>query len=116
MPAVYSALDVFALPSWREGFSRSAMEAAACGVAMVLSDVRGCREIGDDGVHLRLAPPGDADAWSAVLGELIADPAQRARLGAAARQRAAVSFDQRRVAAQSVAAYRDTAARRARWR
>ena len=31
MPAVYSALDVFVLPSYREGFSRSAMEAAACG-------------------------------------------------------------------------------------
>lgn len=116
MPAVYSAFDVFALPSWREGFSRSAMEAAACGCAMAVSDVRGCREIGDDGVHLRLVAPGDADAWTAVLGELVDDAAQRRALGAAAAERARVSFDQRRVAAQSVAAYRDVAARRARRR
>lgn len=109
MPAVYSALDVFALPSWREGFSRSAMEAAACGVAMAVSDVRGCREIGEDGVHLRLVPPGDAEAWTRVLGELVDDAEQRRALGAAARQRAGVSFDQWRVAAQSVAAYRDSA-------
>ncbi len=46
MPAVYSALDVFVLASYREGFSRASMEAAACGVPMVLSDIRGCREIG----------------------------------------------------------------------
>lgn len=111
MPAVYNALDVFALPSWREGFSRSAMEAAACGVAMAVSNVRGCREIGDDGVHLRLVPPGDADAWTRVLGELVDDRGQRRALGAAARQRAGVSFDQRRVAASSVAAYRDAGLR-----
>ncbi len=43
---VYSALDVFVLPRYREGFSRSAMEAAACGRAIVLTDIRGCREIG----------------------------------------------------------------------
>lgn len=83
MPAVCSALDVFALPSWREGFSRSAMEAAACGVAMAVSDVRGCREISEDGVHLRLVPPGDAEAWTRVLGELVDDAEQRRVLGAA---------------------------------
>ena len=49
MPAVYAALDVFVLPSYREGFSRSGMEAAACRVASVLSDIRGCREVGRDG-------------------------------------------------------------------
>ena len=46
MPDVYAALDVFVLPSYREGFSRSGMEAAATGVASVLSDIRGCREVG----------------------------------------------------------------------
>ncbi len=42
VPAVLSAFDVFVVPSsHREGFSRSAMEAAACGRPMVLTDIRG---------------------------------------------------------------------------
>lgn len=113
MPAVYSALDLFVLPSYREGFSRSAMEAAACGAAMVLSDVRGCREIGADGVHLRLVPSGDPDALMAAIASLLHDPEERRRLAHGALARARVSFDQRRVAASSIAAYRDVALRRA---
>lgn len=112
MPAVYSALDVFVLPSYREGFSRSGMEAAACGRAMVLSDIRGCREIGDDGVHLLLSPPGDIDALTNAVDRLVVDAALRDRLGAAALDRAQTEFDQRRVAAVSLATYREVADRR----
>ncbi len=60
MADVYAALDVFVLPSWREGFSRSAMEAAATGLPMVLTDIRGCREIGTHGEHLLLVPASPA--------------------------------------------------------
>ena len=38
-------MDVFVLPSWREGLPRSAVEAAASGLPMVLTDIRGCREV-----------------------------------------------------------------------
>lgn len=112
MPAVYSAFDVFALPSYREGFSRSAMEAAACGRPMVLSDIRGCREIGGDDRELLLAPPADADALTAAVDRLLTDAALRERLGAAARARAAVAFDQRAVAAASLRTYAVVARRR----
>lgn len=112
MPALYSALDVFALPSYREGFSRSAMEAAACGRPMVLSDIRGCREIGEHGRHLLLVPAGDADALTAALDLLIGDAGLRDRLGAAAAQRAGEAFDQRAVAQVSIDTYRLVAARR----
>lgn len=112
MPAVYSALDVFALPSHREGFSRSAMEAAACGRAMVLSDIRGCREIGRHEQHLLLVPPRDLGALTEALARLLADPALRNRLGQAAHQRAQEAFDQRRVAQASIDTYRLVAARR----
>ena len=105
MPAVYSAFDVFVLPSHREGFSRSAMEAAACGRAMVLSDIRGCREIGTHDEHLVLVPPRDVDALRAALARLVDDRATRDRLGAAAAARASTAFDQRRVAARSLATY-----------
>ena len=112
MPALYRALDVFVLPSYREGFSRSAMEAAACGLAMVLSDIRGCREIGTHEEHLLLVPVRDPGSLHDAVARLLADPALRDRLGAAAKARAAADFDQRAVAAASLEAYAEVASRR----
>lgn len=112
MTDVYSALDVFVLPSHREGFSRSAMEAAACGCAMVLSDIRGCREIGVDGEHLLLVPPGDPEALTSAIERLIGDRGLRTQLAVNAEARARVEFDQRRVAAISLATYDRVLARR----
>ncbi|NUU25129.1 MAG: glycosyltransferase [Streptomycetaceae bacterium] len=112
MPDVYAALDLFVLPSYREGFSRSAMEAAATGVPMVLSDIRGCREIGTHGAHLLLVPPGDAAALAAAIDRMLTEPAMRARLAAAARERALVEFDQRRIAQMSLDTYRAVARRK----
>lgn len=105
MPAVYSALDVFVLASYREGFSRASMEAAACGVPMVLTDIRGCREIGRHEEHLLLVPPKSREALADGIERLIDDPRLRALLGAAARRRALVEFDQRRVANASLSTY-----------
>lgn len=105
MPDIYAALDVFVLPSYREGFSRSAMEAAASGLPMVLSDIRGCREIGTHGEHLLLAPPGDARALTTALDRLLTEPALREQLGTAARRRALEQFDQRAVARVSLETY-----------
>jgi len=112
MPAVYAALDVFVLASHREGFSRAAMEAAACGVPMVLTDIRGCREVGDDGIHLTLVPPHDGTALARAVGALLGDPELRARLGDAARRRALAEFDQRRVARVSLDTYAEVARRK----
>lgn len=112
MAAVYQALDVFVLPSYREGFSRSAMEAAASGLPMVLTDIRGCREIGTDGEHLLLVPPGDPDALVTAIERLLRDADLRLRLGAAARVRARQSFDQRGVARRSLETYWAVAQRR----
>jgi glycosyltransferase involved in cell wall biosynthesis len=113
MPDVYSALDVFVLPSYREGFPRSAMEAAACGRPMVLTDIRGSREIGSDGVEAVFVPARRADELAGAIEALIADEARRNRLGEAARERAAVHFDQREMARRSFAAYEGVARRKA---
>ncbi len=59
----YAAMDVFVLASHREGFPRAAMEAAAMGLPVVATDVRGCREVVDAGDHRRARPrarPGRA--------------------------------------------------------
>ncbi|CCH72299.1 hypothetical protein BN11_1520012 [Nostocoides australiense Ben110] len=112
MPAVYSAFDVFVLASYREGFSRAAMEAAACGCAMVLTDIRGCREIGTDGEHVLFVPPVDSPALIRALTRVLDDPGLRITLGAAARERAMSTFDQRGVAAVSLETYRAVLVRR----
>ncbi len=117
MPAVYSAFEVFVLASYREGFSRASMEAAACGLPMVLTDIRGCREIGDEGVHLLLVPPADGYALADAVDYLLDDPMLRARLGAAARERALAEFDQRVVARTSLETYCWVAGlKQSRWR
>lgn len=117
MPAVYSALDVFVLASYREGFSRASMEAAACGSPIVITDIRGCREIGTDGEHLTLVAPKDGDALTAGIARLLDDPALRSQLGDSARARALDNFDQRQVARLSLETYRRALAERrtSRW-
>lgn len=112
MPAVYSALDVFALASHREGFSRASMEAAACGVPLVLTDIRGCREVGTHEQHLLLVEPRSATSLAAGVERLLTDESLRKRLGGAARERALTSFDQREVARASLQAYATAAGRR----
>ncbi|MGH8893774.1 MAG: glycosyltransferase [Actinomycetes bacterium] len=112
MAAVYNALDVFVLPSYREGFSRSAMEAAACAKAMVLTDIRGCREIGEHERHLLLVAPRDACGLARVIERLLDDQDLRVRLADAALGRAQASFDQRRVAVESLRTYSQIARRR----
>jgi glycosyltransferase involved in cell wall biosynthesis len=105
MPAIYGALDVFVLPSYREGFSRSGMEAAACGVASVLSDIRGCREVGANEREVLLVPPGDPAALTSAVERLLLDAPLRSRLARNARDRAQAEFDQRAIARTSLEAY-----------
>ena len=64
-------MDVFVLPSWREGMPRSAIEAAAMSRAMVLSDVRGCREVARDRREALLVPPRDPGRLTAAIIELL---------------------------------------------
>lgn len=112
MPAVYSALDVFVLACTWIGLLGPSMEAAACGVPMVLTDIRGCREIGRDGEHLFLAPVNDGRALGDAVERLLADPGLRGRLGSTARVRASMFFDQRRCSTVT-GNLRDQVARRA---
>ncbi|MFC7488060.1 glycosyltransferase family 4 protein [Knoellia sp. CPCC 206453] len=115
MEDVYSAIDVFVLASHREGFSRASMEAAACGVAMVLTDIRGCREIGTHDEHVLLVPVNDPQALGHAVERLLKDALLRRRLGAAARKRATAAFDQRVVARRSLETYAQVRSPGRRW-
>ena len=94
---LYAGFDLYVLASHREGFPRSAMEAAASGLPIVATDIRGCRQVVDNEVTGLLVPVRDPAALAAALGRLIDDRAARQRMGAAAAARALRDFDQRRV-------------------
>ena len=94
---LYAAMDVFVLASHREGMSRSGMEAAAMGLPMVATDVRGCREMIDDGRTGVLVPVGDAGALARAVASLVADRGLRQSMGEAAAQKAHRDFDERKV-------------------
>jgi glycosyltransferase involved in cell wall biosynthesis len=94
---LYGAMDLFVLPSWREGFPRAAMEAAASGLPVIATDVRGCRQVVDHGTTGMLVPVRDPDALAKAIHTLGEDPATRAAFGAAGAAKARREFDERRV-------------------
>jgi glycosyltransferase involved in cell wall biosynthesis len=105
--ALYAAFDVYVLASHREGFPRSAMEAAAMGLPVIATDIRGCRQVVDDGRTGLLVPRRDARALADAIGALAADPARRTGMGAAARAKAVRQFDQQRQIDITLAVYAD---------
>jgi glycosyltransferase involved in cell wall biosynthesis len=107
--ALYHAMDVFALASHREGFPRSAMEAAASGLPVVLTDIRGCRQIVDGGRNGVLVPVGSAEALAAGIVEVGDDPERRATMGAASRAVAEDRFDETAVVRRVLGAYLEAA-------
>lgn len=77
--------DIACLPSYREGLPLSLAEGAACGLAIVTTDVPGCREMTDGGACGVAVAPRDGSALAAGLAPLLADRATRLRMGDAAR-------------------------------
>lgn len=105
-PAPWLALaDLLCLPSYREGFGNVVIEAAALGVPTVGTDIPGLRDAVVDGETGVLVPAKDATALAAALRALLADPARRADMGAAAQRRARERFDARVVNALVLAEY-----------
>jgi glycosyltransferase involved in cell wall biosynthesis len=107
MPELYRSMDVFVLPSHREGFPRAPMEASAMRVPCVVTDIRGCRETVAEGRNGVLVPVRDAEALARAILRLLADPALAARFGEEGRRRAVREFDERRVFERVLDAYEE---------
>lgn len=105
MPELCAVMDVLALPSHREGFPRAPMEAAAMGVPSVVTDIRGCRQVVDNGVTGLIVPVKDSAALASALLTLLRDGELRRALGAAAREKALREFDEQTVFRRVVDAY-----------
>jgi len=107
MPGLLASVDVVVLPSYREGLPRTLIEAAACGLPLVTTDVPGCREVVKDGLDGLLVPVRNAEALAVAIARLQDDPALARRLGAAARVKALAEFDERIVIDRSIAVYHE---------
>ncbi|HEY1722627.1 MAG TPA: glycosyltransferase family 4 protein [Magnetospirillaceae bacterium] len=104
--AVWRDAHVAVLPSWREGLPKALLEAMACGRPVITTDTTGCRDVIEAGVEGVLVPLKNPEALAAAMERLASDPALRAQMGRAARQRAETRFDQRLIAQAHLDLYR----------
>jgi len=91
---VYRDLDILVLSSQTEAAPMSVLEGMASGLAIVATAVGGLPAILAHGEAGILVPPADAAAFATALSAVLADPAERARLSRAARERAEQRYDQ----------------------
>ncbi len=96
------AMDVFCLPSYREGMPRSIIEAMLMALPVVATNIRGSREEVVDEETGLLVPIRSSAALVQALGRLIADPDLSRRMGKSGRQRALELYDERRVVAKQI--------------
>lgn len=87
-----AAADIFTLPSYREGFPNTVLEAGAMNLPSVVTDINGSREIITDGVNGLIVPPRTVAPLRDALLRLAADPATRDRMGKAARANVEAKF------------------------
>jgi phosphatidyl-myo-inositol dimannoside synthase len=85
---LYAASDLYAMPSWGEGFGLVFAEAMAHGLPCIASRLDAGAEVVADGETGLLVDPQDPNELYGALLRLLGDPALRARLGAAGRRRA----------------------------
>jgi ribosomal protein S18 acetylase RimI-like enzyme len=88
------------------------MEAAAMGLPVVATDIRGCRQVVDDGVNGRLVPVGDATALARAIESIGGDPATRRAMGEASRVKAQAEFDEDEVVHTVYSTYHAVARRK----
>jgi glycosyltransferase involved in cell wall biosynthesis len=103
---LWARAHVAVLPSRREGLPLSLLEAAACGRAMVATDVPGCQEIAIAGKTGLLVPVDDARALANAICRLFREPQLRTQFALAARRLVVERFSAEIVGQQTVALYR----------
>ena len=105
MPARLAQTDIAVLPSYREGLPKSLIEAAACALPLVTTDVPGCRDVVTDGQDGLIVPVRNASALAAAIRTLHDNPKWARQLGHAARKRALAEFDERIVISRTLDVY-----------
>lgn len=105
MNEALSAMDIFVMPSVKEGLGLALMEAMAAGRAVVASDVGGIKSLIKDGFNGLLVPPKDADGLAAAILRLLGNHQEARRLGGNARDFIEKNFPLAKMASQTERAY-----------
>lgn len=92
--AYYTAADCFVMPSYREGFPNTVLEAGAMGLASIVTDINGSREIIVDGENGMIVPPQNEDRLYHAMKMILTSPADRERLADKARKMISDRFEQ----------------------
>lgn len=103
---LYQKAHIAVLPSYREGLPKSLIEAAACGRAVVTTDVPGCKDAIEENVTGLLVPAKDVTALADAVAKLAHDAAKRQQFGQAGRELAERAFDIHAVVHAHVELYR----------
>jgi glycosyltransferase involved in cell wall biosynthesis len=102
----YRAMDVFVLPTWREGFPNAVLEAAATGLPVVTTESTGARDSVLPEVTGLLIPPGHPEAIYEAVMKLIRDPQRRGCMGQSARAWTLKHYVEARVVGMTVDYYK----------
>ena len=102
---LYSKSNIACLPSYREGLPKSLVEAAACGRAVITTDVPGCRDAIESNKTGLLVPINNAKALSEAIEYLIENPNVRKSMGAAGRVLAEKEFSIEKIVAEHIKIY-----------
>jgi len=104
---VLKALDIFVLPSLKEGLGLSLMEAMACGICSVASNVGGIKTLMQDGANGVLVEPKDVNGIYRAVSGLLKDPARMKMLGDNARRFISSGFSLEQMASLTEGAYQE---------
>jgi lipopolysaccharide/colanic/teichoic acid biosynthesis glycosyltransferase/glycosyltransferase involved in cell wall biosynthesis len=105
IPRVLKSIDLFVLPSYREGMPVSVIEAMASGIPVIATNIRGCREEVVPGLTGLLVPVKDPAALAIAIISLLADPELCQQMGAEGRRRACELYDERIILDKQIKAY-----------
>lgn len=92
---LYTIMNVFVLPSWREGIPRACMEASAMELPVIATNIRGIREVVLDGVTGRLVPVRDVGQLTAAIREFYFSREKIGEMGRAGRRHIIANYSQR---------------------
>lgn len=108
MSTVFRKTNIVVLPSYREGLPKVLIEAAACGRAVITTDVPGCRDAIEANKTGLLVPVKNSQALADAIEKLIKDSKLRVKMGIAGRQLAEREFAIEKVVEQHLSIYQQT--------
>jgi glycosyltransferase involved in cell wall biosynthesis len=106
------ASDAFAMPSLKEGLGVAALEAMASSLPVIASDVGGLREAVEDERTGIIVPPANSGKIAAAIQRMAESDGLRTQMGAAARVRVVENYSMKKMAARTLALYRECVRKR----